>query len=126
MERMTTPTFRELLTSQEARDRAEKIHLVPGNGDTWLCQQGYLHREGDSSQRTTKRAIAVWQGYIQESAPPPKPKTHYATAYFNVYEDDGNFSRGHPSRQLADESQTDDRIACVRVEITATEGQYDD
>jgi hypothetical protein len=125
---MTTPTFQGLLTSQDARDRVEKFYLDPFKGNFWMCDQGYLHRMGDSSQRTSKHPLAIWQGYLQEAAPPPKPRVFKRVEYANVY-DDGIMSARHPSRQAADVARRPDyrtRLACVRVEITAIEGQWDD
>ena len=120
---MTTPTFQELLTSQEARDRADIIYLRRGNGNFCMTQRGEIVLVETS---ITLNLPAVWQGYLQEAAPPPEPRVFSKALYFNVYDDDGIFEEGHLTRNSADEYQSEFRLACVRVEITATEGQFDD
>lgn len=122
---MTNPTFQELLTSQEARERAAPFKPVEGNGTHFMTLAGTI-------MNFEKRAIhgfkAVWQGYIQEVAPPPEPRVFKRTVYFNVYDYDGVSPFARMSRQQADQccDKEGDRLACVRVEVTATEGQYDD
>ena len=120
---MTQPTFQELLTSQEARDKV--IRFVPqrGMGSHYMLPSGTLM---NLTMPEYHEATAVWQGYLQEAAPPPEPRVFSKALYFNVYDDDGIFEEGHLTRNSADEYQSEFRLACVRVEIQATEGQFDD
>ena len=126
---MTQPTFQELLTSQEARDRASQFRPVEGNGTHWMTPNGSIWCCKDGSGTfTDPTRLAIWQGYLQEAAPPPEPMVFKLVEYANVY-DDGIMSARHPSRQAADVARRPDyrdRLACVRVEITAIEGQFDD
>lgn len=118
---MTPPTFQELLTSQEARESASWFYPRVGGGSHWINRVGQIlpFESGDTVHQ------AIWQGYLQEAAPPPEPRVFRKALYFNVY-DDGIFEEGHPTNALAKEHRSEDCIACVRVEIAATEGQWDD
>ena len=123
---MDTPTFQELLTSQDARDKVECFFTEEGKGTHWMNKGGILCRfmPGFLSQTP----FAIWQGWLIEAAPPPEPRVFKHVEYRNVY-NDGIMSARHPSRQAADAARCPDyltRLACVRVEITATEGQFDD
>lgn len=119
---MTPPTFQELLTSQEARDRANTFTPVEGNGTHFMAHTGTIM----SFERKAYHGFkAIWQGYLQEAAPPPEPRVFKAVRYFNVY-GDGIWELGHSSSDHAKGDASEDRLACVRVEITAIEGQFDD
>jgi|GEM_PF-3345852 len=119
---MTPPTFQELLTSQEARENANWFHPRVGGGTFWMNRYGDIFALNPDLDTTRS---AIWQGYIQEAAPPPEPRVFKVVRYFNVYED-GIWELGHFSSDHAEGDASPDRIACVRVEITAIEGQYDD
>ena len=128
---MTQPTFQELLTSQEARDRAARFQPVKGNGSHFMCHAGRLYPWDTQFQMWPEGyKNAVWQGWLTDCAPPPEPRVFKRVEYRNVYEEgiditpclsrakaDGLFNHLSPRRT---------RLACVRVEITATEGQFDD
>ena len=102
---MTNPTFQELLTSQDARDRVELFHHNPEKCSHWMTKYGHLYRARENSAC----AEAVWQGYLQEAAPPPEPRVFKRVEYRNVYT---NGRLGEPvlSRYEADKlfkNQTD-------------------
>jgi hypothetical protein len=118
---MTTPTFQELLTSQEARDRVEKFYPDKAHGSHWMSTSGLIYPSG----KHPTGVPAIWQGWLTDCAPPPKPRVFKAVRYFNVY-GDGIWELGHSSSDHAKGDASEDRLACVRVEITAIEGQYDD
>ena len=116
---MTQPTFQELLTSQEARDSVVQFRTDKAHGSHWMTQGGVIwpiKHDGEN---------AVWQGWLTEAAPPPEPRVFKAVRYFNVCED-GIWELGHSSSDHAKGDASEGRLACVRVEITATEGQFDD
>ena len=121
---MTQPTFQELLTSQEARERAAPFKPVEGNGTHFMTLTGTI-------MNFEKRAIhgfkAVWQGWLQEAAPPPEPRVFRAVAYFN-FDSDGMQRYGFRTRGDADQSLlgTDKRVACKRFDLEAIEGVFDD
>ena len=122
---MTQPTFQELLTSQEARSQANKFTPAEGKGSHWMSIHGVLSPTG----KDPTHSMAIWQGWLTDCAPPPEPRVFKGVGYFNVLEGSG-FSRiAYYDRQAADfaskEAQSK-RLACVRVEITAIEGQWDD
>lgn len=54
-----------------------------------------------------------------------KPKTHKIVRYMNVYPE-GVASTLWTSRDYADQTAEDDRIACVRIEIDVEEGRFDE
>ena len=122
---MTPPTFQELLTSQEARDRAEYFSPQEGKGTHWMCKAGAIF-ECSPPYSTLP---AVWQGWLTDCAPPPEPRVFKRVEYRPVFKGEG---LNHPSVfQTKEEAENFGKIvggmiACVRVEITAIEGQYDD
>ena len=122
---MTTPTFQELLTSQDARDRAELFHHNPEKCSHWMTKYGHLYQAGENPAC----AEAVWQGYLQEAAPPPAPRVFKDVRHINYFDGSGFYPTLYYDRKAADHAATyhngGKRLACVRVEITAIEGQYD-
>lgn len=122
---MTPPTFQELLTSQEARQNASWFYPRVGGGSHWINRVGQIlpFESGDTVHQ------AIWQGYLQEAAPPPEPRVFKRVEYRPVFKGEG---LNHPSVfQTKEEAENFGKIvggmiACVRVEITATEGQWDD
>ena len=123
---MTQPTFQELLTSQEARDRAVRFQPVKGNGSHFMCHAGRLYPWDTQFQMWPEGyKNAVWQGWITDCAPPPEPRVFKRVEYRNVY-DTGVCENSHSAKIYADRSASYGRLACVRVEITAPEGQFDD
>ena len=123
---MTQPTFQELLTSQEARESANWFHPRVGNGTFWMNRYGDIFALNPDLDIVRS---AIWQGYLQEVAPPPKPRVFKGAVYLNLLDGQGFSKIAYYDRKAADfaakETQSK-RLACVRVEITATEGQFDD
>lgn len=122
---MTQPIFQELLTSQEARDRVEPFHPRVNGGPYWMNRLGSILKFNEEDVNLK----AIWQGWLTEAEPPPEPRVFKSVGYFNVFEGSGFSHVAYYDRQAADfaskEAQSK-RLACVRVEITATEGQFDD
>ena len=124
---MTTPTFQELLTSQEARDRVECFFTEEGKGTHWMNKAGILCRFLPGF--ISRTPFAIWQGWLTEAASPPEPRVFKRVEYRPVLKGEG---LNHPSVfQTKEEAENFGKIvggmiACVRVEITATEGQFDD
>jgi hypothetical protein len=124
---MTQPTFQELLTSQEARDRSNWFHPREGGGSHWMNRYGDIFSLNTTDLDIVRQAI--WQGWLTEAAPPPEPRVFKRVEYRPVLKGEG---LNHPSVfQTKEEAENFGKIvggmiACVRVEITATEGQFDD
>lgn len=116
------PTFQELLTSQEARDSVVQFRTDKAHGSHWMTQGGVIwpiKHDGEN---------AVWQGWLTEAAPPPEPRVFKAVRYFNAYKVEGI---GEAAFATKDEAELCGKmnggcVGRVRVEITATEGQWDD
>ena len=122
---MTPPTFQELLTSQEARDKIPSKWVKAGEGDFYLTALGSLMKVSPKEHEFITHCI--WQGWLTDCAPPPEPRVFKRVMYFNVYENNVGLTSFH-SRKDADyhNNHARDRLACVRVEITAIEGVFDD
>ena len=121
---MTNPTFQELLTSQEARSRANKFTPIEGKGTHWLSLHGVLTPTG----KDPTHSMAIWQGWLTDCAPPPEPRVFKEVRYVNIYkvEDVGNLLFATKDEAELCGRMNGGCIARVRVEITATEGQFDD
>lgn len=119
---MTQPTFQELLTSQEARDSVVQFRTDKAHGSHWMTQGGVIwpiKHDGEN---------AVWQGWLTEAAPPPEPRVFYRVEYRPVFKVEGLYFGGFATKSEAQAfgKAAGGMVACVRVEITAVEGQYDD
>ncbi len=66
-QKLTNPTFQELLNSKQARGKVEKFFADPYKGDFWMCEEGQMHRIGNGLQFASKHPLAVWQGWLQEA-----------------------------------------------------------
>jgi hypothetical protein len=122
---MTQPIFQELLTCQKARDKVACFRPVRGKGTHWLTTDGSIISYQNYHSGLN---IAIWQGYLQEAAPPPEPRVFKRVEYRNIYKVEGignaTFATRHDAALCGD--MNGGCVGRVRVEITATEGQYDD
>ena len=101
---MTQPTFQELLTSQEARDRAELFWPDDEHKGHWMNLYGKICESG----KNPVTQMAIWQGYLQEAAPPPEPRVFREVRYRNVYPS-GICAVLYQKREHADNSAGHDR-----------------
>lgn len=121
---MTQPTFQELLTSQEVRNMISWFYPRVNGGPYWMNRLGSILKFNEDD--VTRQAI--WQGYLQEAAPPPEPRVFYRVEYRPVFKVEGLYFGGFATKSEAQAfgKAAGGMVACVRVEITATEGQFDD
>lgn len=120
-----TPTFQELLTSQEARDRATTFKPADGNGSHWMTVYGHIC---NTNQYPFTDQMAIWQGWLTDCAPPPEPRVFKRVEYRPVLKVEGVYRHGFETKDEAQQcgKVLGGMVACVRVEITATEGVFDD
>lgn len=123
---MTQPTFEQLLASQEARDKVKQFRPDKAHGSHWMTPGGVIwpiKHDGDN---------AIWQGWLTDCEPPPEPRVFREVVYFNFHTEKNLDRVAYHERKSADFAAAKysnlfgERLACVRVEITATEGQFDD
>jgi hypothetical protein len=62
-QKLTNPTFQELLTSQEARRKAKLFNHNPDKCSHWMSQSGKIY----PSEHNPEGPYAIWQGWLQEA-----------------------------------------------------------